>query len=304
MLAWLWRISILLVFLSPETNFAQSKWDDFLIPADSLHLKRRNTIIISESILVGSAWIGLNQLWYADYEKSKFHFINDNDDWLQMDKAGHVFSAYHLGRYGYELLHWSGVSEKNKLLYGGGIGFAFLAVVEVFDGYSEEWGASSGDLIANAAGTGLFVSQQLLWNEQRIIPKFSFHTTKYAASRPEVLGESLNEQILKDYNGQTYWLSVNPHAFFKESKVPKWLNVAFGYGADGMVSGDKNPTEFPLKHDRIRQYYLSLDVDLTKIPTNSSFLKTVFSVFNTLKIPAPTLEVNEKGTVKFHPIYF
>jgi hypothetical protein len=78
---------------------------------------------------------------------------------------------------------------------------------------------ASGDIIANASGTALFVSQELLWKEQRITPKF--HTTQYAQYRPNVLGSSLAEQMLKDYNGQTYWLSVNLHSFYKGSKIPK-----------------------------------------------------------------------------------
>jgi hypothetical protein len=69
-----------------------------------------------------------------------------------------------------------------------------LTAVEVLDGFSSEWGASSGDIIANASGTALFVSQELLWKEQRITPKFSFHTT-YAQYRPNVLGSS-PEQML------------------------------------------------------------------------------------------------------------
>jgi hypothetical protein len=52
------------------------------------------------------------------------------------------------------------------------------------------------DIIANAAGTALYVSQELIWQEQRIT-KFSFHTTKYASFRPSVLGSSFSEQILK-----------------------------------------------------------------------------------------------------------
>jgi hypothetical protein len=86
-------------------------------------------------------------------------------------------------------------------------------------------GASSGDIIANASGTALFVSQELLWKEQRITPNF-FHT-RHAQYRPNVLG-ALAEQILKDYNGQTYWLSVNLHSFYKGSKIPNgliWLLV-------------------------------------------------------------------------------
>ncbi len=252
------------------------------------------------------ALVGLNQIWYSDYEKSNFHFINDNDEWFQMDKAGHVFSSYHLGRVGTEVLDWSGADQKSQLIYGSTLGFAFLTVVEVFDGYSAEWGASWGDVVANASGTALFVSQELLWKEQRITPKFSFHTTSYANMRPDVLGKSLNEQILKDYNGQTYWLSANVHSFFKTSKIPKWFNIAVGYGADGMISGDGemiDPVFLP-ENTRIRQFYFSFDVDLTKIPTKSPVLKTIFSVFNTIKVPAPTFEINNRGATRWHALYF
>ncbi|WP_228515165.1 DUF2279 domain-containing protein [Flavobacterium sp. MR2016-29] len=285
---------------------AQSKFEIFLTPSDTLNKKRQNTVIVTEAALASVTLIGLNQLWYADYPQSNFHFINDNNEWLQMDKVGHMYSAYHLGRFGAEMLNWSGASQKNQLVYGAGLGFAFLTAVEVLDGYSSGWGASSGDLIANATGTALYVSQELLWKEQRITPKFSFHTTKYANLRPEVLGSSLNEQLLKDYNGQTYWLSVNLYSFAKESKIPKWLNIAFGYGADGMLTGNlQNDNPVSVQNpERFRQIYLSFDVNLTKIETKSHFLKTIFSVFNTLKIPAPTLEYSANKGLKAHAFYF
>lgn len=278
----------------------------FLKPSDSLDKKRQNSIVIAESVLAAGALVGLNQLWYADYPQSNFHFTNDNSEWLQMDKLGHSFSSYHLGRFGAEMLQWSGASKKNQLIYGAGLGFAFLTAVEVLDGYSSEWGASTGDVIANASGTALYISQELLWKEQRITPKFSFHTTQFAAYRPDVLGRSLSEQILKDYNGQTYWLSTNLYSFSKGSKIPKWLNLAVGYGANGMVSGntENNPQNSTQKVERFRQFYLSFDVDLTKIETKSHFLKTIFSVFNTIKIPAPTIEYSANEGLKGHWLYF
>lgn len=278
--------------------------DDFLKPSDTLDTKRRNAVVISEVVLTSAALVGLHQIWYADYEKSSFQFKNDNNDWLQMDKAGHVFSAYHLGRMSAEMLNWSGVSKNDQLIYGAGYGFIFLTAVEMFDAHSAEWGFSWGDVAANATGTALNVSQELLWNEQRIIPKFSFHTTKYADLRPELLGKSVSEQILKDYNGQTYWLSANVYSFAKTTKIPKWLNVAFGYGADGMISSNSNASNITFDIERNRQFYLSLDVDLSKIETKSHFLKTVFSLFNTIKIPAPTFEINGSGKVKGYFIYF
>nr|WP_315132879.1 DUF2279 domain-containing protein [uncultured Flavobacterium sp.] len=285
---------------------AQNAVGSFLKPSDSLDKKRQNSIVIAESVLAAGALVGLNQLWYADYPQSNFHFTNDNSEWLQMDKLGHSFSSYHLGRFGAEMLQWSGASKKNQLIYGAGLGFAFLTAVEVLDGYSSEWGASTGDVIANASGTALYISQELLWKEQRITPKFSFHTTQFAAYRPDVLGRSLSEQILKDYNGQTYWLSTNLYSFSKGSKIPKWLNLAIGYGANGMVSGntENNPQNSTQKVERFRQFYLSFDVDLTKIETKSHFLKTIFSVFNTIKIPAPTIEYSANEGLKGHWLYF
>jgi hypothetical protein len=224
---------------------------------------------------------------------------------MQMDKFGHVFSAYQLGRLGANTLNWSGVSKKDQLIYGATMGVAFLTVVEVFDGFSEEWGFSWGDMAANVTGSGLYVGQQLLWDEQRFTLKYSFHRTDYAQQNPDKLGNGFSEEFLKDYNGQTYWLSFNLHAFFKDSKIPTWLNVAFGYGADGMITGTNNSnSEVILYQNPYRQYYLSLDVDLTRIKTNSHVLRTVFDVLNVLKVPFPALEFTDNNGIKFHGIYF
>jgi uncharacterized protein YfiM (DUF2279 family) len=293
--------SLLIVLLLTSSSFSQSKLESFLTPSDSLNRSRRNTIIITESTLGGLTLIGLNQLWYKDYPQSKFHTLNDNGEWLQMDKLGHVFTSYQLGRVGANVLNWSGVSKKDQLLYGGTLGFAFLTTVEIFDGFSGEWGFSWGDMVANAAGTGLYIGQELLWQEQRFTLKYSFHQTQYAPQRPDKLGDGFLEEVLKDYNGQTYWLSANMHSFFKESKIPKWLNVAFGYGVEGLLTGKE---EVVLDQIRTRQWYLSLDIDLTKIQTNSHILRTLFDIFNTIKVPFPTVEFNEKNGIKLHAIYF
>jgi hypothetical protein len=285
--------------------FSQSKINQFLKPSDTLNGSRKTAVYVSEGAILGATLIGLNQLWYKDYDKSKFHFINDNEEWLQMDKLGHMYSSYHLGRLGAEALAWSGASKKEKLLYGATLGFGFLTVVEVFDGYSAEWGASTGDLIANATGTALYVSQELLWNEQRITPKFSYHKTDFPSLRPNTLGSNNLEQVLKDYNGQNYWLSFNIYSFTKLDFVPKWLNLAVGYGGSGMLFGTKEDAfSNGYIQNEYRQFYLSFDVDLTKIKTNSHFLKTIFSVFNTIKVPAPTLQLNSNKEVRAYGLFF
>ena len=300
-------IYLILFLLLGTSIYAQFNINSFLKPSDTLNISRRNAVIISEVSLGTLTLVGLNELWYNDFPRSSFHTIDDSNEWLQMDKFGHVFSSYQLGRVGADVLNWSGVSKKNQLIYGATLGFTFLTIVEVFDGYSKEWGFSWTDIAANGVGTGLYIGQELLWKEQRITLKFSFHSTKYAEMRPDVLGENILQEILKDYNGQTYWLSANIHSFSKnkDSKIPKWLNLAFGYGADGMLTTNSDNVDnlFTNQH-RFRQFYLSFDVDLTRISTNSHLLKTIFSVLNMIKIPLPTVEFNSKNGVVFHLLYF
>ncbi|WP_452223005.1 DUF2279 domain-containing protein [Lacinutrix chionoecetis] len=299
-----YALLFLLITFNSVSVFSQST--DFFKPSDTLNKKRRNAVVISEATIGGLTLIGLNQLWYADYERSKFHTTNDNNEWLQIDKLGHTFSAYQLGRFGAQTLRWSGVRKKDQLIYGATLGFSFLTAVELMDGFSQEWGFSWGDFTANTAGAGLYIGQELFWEEQRIVMKYSFHRTNYAPQRPDKLGNGILEEALKDYNGQTYWLSANIYSFFKNSNMPRWLNVAFGYGGEGMLSGNETliVNNALIKQNRQRQYYLSLDVDLTRIKTNSGLLKSVFSVFNTLKVPFPTVEFNGKNGIKFHAVYF
>ncbi len=295
---------LFLIFLLISTVIIAQDKTSFFQKSDTLNKKRRNSIYITEAAGAGIALIGLNQLWYADYPRSKFHLYNDNDTWLQIDKFGHSYSSDLIGKVGMDVLDWAGESKKNQLLYGATLGFVFLTTIEVLDGFSEEWGFSMGDVLANAMGTGLLIGQELLWNEQRIQYKFSFHTTSYPLYDPEKLGKNTLQQIIKDYNGQTYWLSVNLWSFFKESKIPKWLNIAVGYGAEGLPELKAVPYSAPQYYETYRQFFTSVDVDLTKIKTKSPFLKTVFNVFNYVKIPAPTIEYNTKDKLKFHWIYF
>lgn len=295
---------ILLIF----TTLSVSAQDTII---DKARVRRNVGIVLgSEAALYAASMTGLYFAWYADYPQSKFHFYNDNGEWLQMDKMGHGTTSYLVGSFGYELLRDAGLDETRSIWYGGTLGLAFLTTVEVFDGLSDGWGFSWGDMAANTLGCGLFIGQQFLWHEQRITLKYSFHTTKFADYRPDLLGSNILQQTIKDYNGQTLWASFNVKSLFlkKESKFPAWLNFAFGYGATGMTGGFDNvlvynDTPIP-PYERQRQYYFSLDVDFTKIPTNNKVLKYTFKVLNIFKVPFPTLEYNSGGDWVWHWIYF
>lgn len=280
---------------------------------DSSEYKPGRVLLIGSSgaVISGGTLLGLSVLWFSDQPRTSFQFYNDNADWLQIDKVGHATTAYYLGRIGMRALEWTGTQRKRAVLIGGMYGFVYLTAVEVLDGFSAAYGFSPGDMVANAAGAGLLIGQEYLWREQRIVLKYSAGFSPYAKYRPEVLGSSVMERLLKDYNGQSYWLSVNAAAWFKEKPnwLPGWLNVAVGYSGDGMLGGTSNP-EFnsagdPLPHfERQRQFYLSLDIDLTRINTRSKVLRTCFELFSFVKIPAPTIELNQSGKVTGHWLYF
>jgi len=275
----------------------------------SVNRKRLNLLLIGGSAIYAGSMIGLYQTWYRDYPHSSFHFTNDGSEWEGLDKLGHVTTSYWVGRISYHSLRWAGVKEKHAVWYGGSMGLLFLTTVEIMDGFSEEWGASMGDFAANVAGAGMFIGQQLLWKEQRFLIKFSYHPTDFPQYRPDVLGSTCIESMLKDYNGQTYWLSGNIHAFLREgSRFPRWFNVALGYGATGMTGGSENADSYegdPIpEFTRTRQYFLSLDVDLTRIRTRSKFLKGMFTILGFIKIPMPTLEYTSEGKLVFHYLYF
>ena len=270
---------------------------------DTLNPKRLKTVVATESIGYVGAMSGMYALWYKDVPSSSFHVFNDNKEWLQMDKVGHGVTSYYVGMAGYHALKWSGVNKKKSIWFGGTLGLFFLTSVEVYDGYSADWGFSWGDVGVNVAGSAMFIAQQLAWDEQRILLKYSFHKTSYSDINPNLLGNNLLQNVIKDYNGQTYWASINVASFLNEAtKFPKWLNIAVGYGAEGMIGAFENPSYF--LDQRERQYYLSLDIDLTRIKTKSKFANTVLGAFGFIKFPLPTLEFNQRSGTRFYGVYF
>ena len=259
-------------------------------------------LMAGETAAYGGVVYGLNTAWYKK-PFTRFQFNDDSNEWLQIDKLGHFFSAYQICRHTAALYKKTGVSNKQAAFYGALSGFMFLTPIEILDGFQyPEYGFSMSDMAANVVGPALYLGQYALWGEERIQPKWSFHYTELAAVRPELLGRNYGERWLKDYNGQTYWLSANLSAFWPQSRIPKWLNLSLGYGVQNMVSAEIGKSRL-LGYEPHRQYYLSLDVDFRRIKTRKKWLKSLFFMLNTLKIPAPTLEWNKKQGFIGHALY-
>ncbi|QHV99627.1 DUF2279 domain-containing protein [Spirosoma endbachense] len=262
-------------------------------------------------VLIGTAafytitLLMLRKQWYK--KKVPFHSFNDNREWLQMDKVGHAATAYCMSRGGYELMRWSGVNEQASILTGGLLALLFQTTLEVYDGHAEGWGFSKGDMVANIAGTALFVGQQYGAGQQVVSLKYGFRKTIFPPYRPNVLGRTTGVQMLKDYNGQQYWLSVNLASVLPVGpSFPRWLNLDFGYSGSGMIGGHDNPPVFDkdgkeVKFERYRQFFISPDADLSRIGTFSPSLQRFIGTAQFFKIPAPSLEFNRVNGLRFHP---
>lgn len=295
---YLFKIVLLFIFL---INVSVAQTDSVKCSNTN---NRKKIVLITDASLYTVSYSGMYFLWYKNNDKQKFHLFNDSKEWLQMDKVGHGFSSYYITNIINTELNWAGYKAKtvNNISYLSGV--LIVSTVEVFDGFYKNWGASLSDISANFIGSTMFFVQQKFWNEQKIVPKFSFHKTDFSYVRPELLGNNIYQNIFKDYNGQTYWLSVNINSFLHYDNFPDWLNIAFGYSATGMVGGSDNSI-FVGKYPnslRQREYLMSLDFDLRKIKTKNKFLKSVFTSFNTLKIPFPTIKYG--NSIKFYWLYF
>jgi len=299
-------LAILCLVVSSGTACAQ---EIFLPPSPIYRADRLKTVVITEVATGVAISAALYFLWYRKHPRSHFHFFNDNAEWLQMDKVGHAATAYNIGTIQYDLMRWCGVDNNTSIAVGGLTALGYMSIIEIFDGFSSKWGFSKGDMLANIFGAALFAAQQKGWNQQRISMKWSFHMSPYAKYYPAELGSNFFSRMLKDYNGQTYWLSFNIASFLPtNSGFPYWLNMSLGYGAEGMIGARSNPTsvngqaipEFP----RYRKFYFAPDANLFSIPTNSSFYNAAAYLTKFSKIPAPTLGWSKLNGLKFFPVYY
>lgn len=289
-------------FIFSKLGFCQT----FLEKADTINKKR----VIGSSVGIGTIWagsmIGLSQVWYKNVPKAKFHTFNDCSSWLQMDKVGHTYTSNKISLLTGDLFKWSGIKPKKSALFGSLIGFGYQSTFEFFDAYSEDWGYSWCDMGANLLGSGIYLTQELVFEEQLIQMKFSYHPTDFAKERPEVLGSTFQERLFKDYNGQTYWLSFSPFNFTNADNL-KWICFSFGYSVDSKLVGDEEVYQSTLHLDKTyiskREYLFSFDIDFSKINAKKTWCKVLLKNLNYLKVPFPALNI-QNGKLIVSPFYF
>jgi hypothetical protein len=193
---------------------------------DSVNRKR----LLALEIGAGAAYVGtmlmLNEFWYKDYPRSSFHFFNDNNGWLGMDKAGHIYTSYGLGKWSMETLRWTGMSRKKAAWRAGWSGTFFLTTIEILDGFSSEWGFSLGDMGANLAGSALFVGQEAGWGEQRILVKYGWWPVDYSQyswydNSREFKGQLPPQTALELYGSNFAERLITVHRVYQDGLI--WL---------------------------------------------------------------------------------
>ena len=278
---------------------------------DTNNLAGTSRKYIKRRILVGgasAAFLAGSLVLFSKTSDNKYHknfsVIDDSRAWMQVDKMEHSFIAYTANRFLYSSWRWAGLSKNGALALSSASTFAYLGTKEYLDGHKINWGWSWSDMAANALGISLFSFQEIVWGQQKIQYKFSTfpqHTESSLETRSNRLfGESLPEQLLKNHNLQTYWLSFNLNSLTNVSSIPSWLNIAVGYGAANMYGTFENVeyTNAKVIFDRSdlrrnRQWYISPDIDLTRIRIKSKLLKTLLFAFNSIKFPLPGLEYSD-----------
>ena len=279
----------------------------------SLETTNQNKTIVYKALAFTSVYYAsslyiLSETWYKDKKRVPFHFYNDNAGYLQVDKFGHMFGSYVYSYIGYFGLLKLGATRKEALIFGSTLGFVMQFPIEIMDGLHEGYGFSWGDIVANSMGSALVLGQEMLFNEQLIKYKFSYWESNYSNKANGYLGTNSFNRIFNDYNGHSYWLSFPINKIHSINFLPDWLNIAIGYGANGMYGEFENITSYNgvtiPETARYSQYLLSLDIDWTRIKTDSKFLQVLFKGMTFIKLPFPTLEYNSKGQFKGYWIYY
>lgn len=280
-----------LIFLSKFAHADTIPITDTAINQSSGYKKK---IIIFESVCYLLTYSALWQSWYSKYPHSSFHWFNDNAEWMQVDKLSHCNTSYWLTKANIASLQTAGYNQVQSRNIAAGGAFISMASIEFMDGFSREWGASWGDLLANSVGISLAYFQNVTSREALFQLKFSYWPSPYRTMRPEVLGDNSFQGMIKDYNGHRHWLSCNLNQAGLTA-MPQWFNLAIGYGARGMTGGRNNALGTIEDNERMRSFYLSPDLYLPHFHPRRKWLKIVCTTLQWIKIPAPALEINRHG---------
>ena len=224
--------------------------------------------------------------WWGDDERG-FHFENDFDYALNLDKFGHFAAGVVIGETFYEGYRWAGASEFQSYLFAGLTALATHIAIDIKDGFAPSWGFSIFDVLSGGLGGFLPMAERYVPLFKYIDLKWSYwiNTTIYYDKERHTAGGGV---FTDDYVNQTFWLSVKPYRLLPEAArkyYPSWLAIAVGLSIDEKVFMKK---PHPEPH---REVYIAFDYDLEAFRPQSRLARTIVKALNYFKLPAPTIQV-------------
>ncbi|HJW29597.1 MAG TPA: hypothetical protein VJ508_10155, partial [Saprospiraceae bacterium] len=126
---WSWLLPVFLLASFP--GFSQRDSLGFWQCPDHLHKGRFWTAASVGAVTYTGTLITLNGLWYDKYPRTSFHFFNDINEWDQVDKAGHMFTAYFESDWLYHVSRWTGMKESHSIMAGAIGAIGLQATIEM-----------------------------------------------------------------------------------------------------------------------------------------------------------------------------
>ncbi|ACX76649.1 hypothetical protein FSU_0335 [Fibrobacter succinogenes subsp. succinogenes S85] len=222
--------------------------------------------------------------WWDDNGGRGFHWENDFDYALNLDKFGHFAAGVVIGESFYEGYRWAGASEFQSYLFAGLTALATHIAIDIKDGFAPSWGFSIFDVLSGGLGGFLPMAERYVPVFKYIDLKWSYwiNSNAYYDQEHQASGGVFTD----DYVNQTFWLSVKPYRLLPESArryYPSWLAFAIGLSIDDKVfTGEPHPR---------REVYLALDYDLEAFRPQSRLARYLVKMLNYFKLPAPTIQV-------------
>jgi hypothetical protein len=229
--------------------------------------------------------------WWKD-QRRFFKFAEDGYYAKDIDKISHIYTANVFTEITAADYEWAGISPGKSLLWGAITAMAYETYIEINDGFAPIWGFDWTDMGANIAGA-------LYPFLQKEIPVLQNFTFKWSF-KPNWLKSKVNNQndLLDDYTNMTFWLGISPKGLLPKDMAkyyPAFLGVAVGLS----LKNANHQTGGTLAY---REWYLSLDYDITKLPGDTKFLKTLKKILNFYHFPAPAVRVSPSGI--WYGLYF
>jgi hypothetical protein len=205
-------------------------------------------------LTAGITYLGI-QSW--DWGSSSFNM--NSEGWFGMDtgsggadKLGHLYTTYLMSEWLTYSLEQSTHQPKESALYGSLFGWGLFLYIEIFDGYSNDHGFSTEDLVMNSIGAGFsYLKSTQPWLQDKIDLR-----VEYLPS-PGMKGV----HPMTDYSGYKYLAVVKPAGFKSvKNSFLKYFEFHLGYYTRGFKKEDT-----PYFDQRESTLYTAISINLSEL---------------------------------------